>query len=262
MMSSGLSARPAPGTARAGHLSGSVQRRDRTGALVLVIVLAAAGVESARLGAAHVFADSGSLDVERLISAPRLPAIQDLSRAAGYFADSLRYAPGNPRALEGLGATDFVKMRAAATPQQAVAAMRDAQMHFRQALQQRPTSPFLWANLALAKLNLDEIDAELFAALRYANELGPWEPAVQQTALFVALAAWHGLDAGLRQAVATMIKRGALRNAQAMFEIVQSFGRYDLVCGVEKYASIAGAKCGHASEFAAPAGSIKKGRRQ
>ena len=40
---------------------------------------------------------------------------------------------------------------------------------FRQALVQRPTSPFLWANLALTKLYLNEVDSELSEALRHVD---------------------------------------------------------------------------------------------
>ena len=252
MMPSGLSARPARGTARAGHLPGSVQRRDRAGAVLLVIFLAATGVESTRLGAANVFADSGRLDIERWASASPPPGVQDLNRAVDNFSDSLRYASANPWALEGLGALGFARMRVAGNPPEALAAARDAYKRFREALRQRPTSPFLWANLALSKLYLDEIDAELFVALRHADELGPWEPAIQQTTLFVALAVWPHLDAGLRQSVVRRVERGATRDAEKLFAIVKSYGRFDLVCGIDEYASIAGPNCKQAATTARP----------
>jgi hypothetical protein len=110
-------------------------------------------------------------------------------------------------------------------------------------LSQRPTSPFLWADLALTKLYLDEIDVELFTALRHAEELGPWEPVVQQLTLFVGLAVWRDLDAGLRQALVRTLERGALRNAGNMAQIVTSYRRFDLICGNSKYNSIVSAEC-------------------
>ena len=115
----------------------------------------------------------------------------EISRVANYFSDSLGYAPDNPWALEGLGALDLSRMRASRMPRQALAATRDAHARFRQALLQRPTSPFLWANLALTKLYLDEIDGELRSELipvvwltqfavrfRYPGE--PEEPGVEE----------------------------------------------------------------------------------
>ena len=143
-------------------------------------------------------------------------------------------------------------MRSAGSPQEALAAARDAYAQFRQALQQRPTSPFLWANLALSKLYLDEIDEELFTALRHADELGPWEPASQLTTLFVALAVWPHLDSSLRQSVVRRVKRGATRDAEKMFALVKSYGRFDLVCGIGEYASIAGPDCRQTARTTGP----------
>ncbi len=136
-------------------------------------------------------------------------------------------------------------MRASRIPREALAVTRDARVRFRQALLQRPTSPFLWANLALTKLYLNEIDDELLTALRNADALGPWEPTVQQTTLFVGLALWQDLDPDLRQALVRTIERGALRNAQKMFEIVKSYARFDLICDIEQYKAkaISGPDC-------------------
>ncbi|MEI6722233.1 MAG: hypothetical protein WCO67_15825, partial [Betaproteobacteria bacterium] len=115
------------------------------------------------------------------------------------------------------------------------------------ALRQRPTSPFLWANLALAKLYLDEVDAEFLAALRHADELGPWEPASQQVVLFVSLAAWAKLDPKHRRATALVIERGGVHNALKMFDIVKSYGRIELVCGLKGYDVAAGPACAKAA---------------
>jgi len=97
----------------------------------------------------------------------------------------------------------------------------------------------------------------LFTALRHADELGPWEPGVQQTVLFVGLATWDRLDPGLRQGVVRTLERGALRNAPKMYEIVKSYRRFELVCGVKKYNEISGSDCGR-SQDAGPAESARK----
>ncbi len=185
----------------------------------------------------------------------------EISRTAKYLTESLGYTPDNPWALEGAGALDLTKMRGSRIPRQAHAAARDAHARFRQALLQRPTSPFLWANLALTKLYLDEIDSELLAALRHADELGPWEPAVQQTILFVGLAVWPDLDSGMRLALARTIERGGSRNAQKMFEIVKSYARFDLICAIQRYEPIAGPDCTRAAEAAKSGESMRQGYR-
>ena len=193
-------------------------------------------------------------EADRWTPAARAPGLAEINRTAKYFTESLEYTPDNPWALEGAGALDLAKMRASRIPREAHAAARESRARFRQALLQRPTSPFLWANLALSKLYLDEIDSEMLTALRHANELGPWEPSVQQTVLFVGLAVWPDLDPGMQQTLVRTIERGASRNLVKMFEIAKSYTRFDLVCAIEKYRLIAGPACTKAAPTAQPGG--------
>lgn len=233
------------------------RRWGKAGYVALFLVLALTAVQCARLGAAGLLVQLAQFEVDRWTSASRPPSRAEVGRAAKYFSDSLGYASGNPWALEGLGALDLAGMRASRSPREALDLTRDAHLRLRQALHQRPTSPFLWANLALTKLYLDEIDAEFLTALRHADELGPWEPNTQQTILFVGLAAWRDLDPGLRRALARTIERGALRMPEGIFKIVKSYRRFDLICAIEKYRSLAGPDCRKAAEAAKSGNSMK-----
>lgn len=219
-------------------------RWRKAGYVALFVFLALVTVQTARLGAAGLFVQSARFELDKWASASPRPNRLDIDRVARYFAEGLRYAADNPWALEGIGALDLASMRISKTPQEALAATRDAHSRFRQALIQRPTAPMLWANVALAKLYLDEIDGDFFTALRRADELGPWEPAVQQTVLFVGLAKWQDLDSALRRTLVRSIERGASRNTRRMFEIVKSYRRFDLICAINNYRSIAGPDCG------------------
>lgn len=201
---------------------------------------------------AGLLVQTAQSEINRSTIASRTPDRQEIRSAARLFSDSLEFAAGNPWALEGLGALDLARMRASRIPREALAVTRDARVRFREALLLRPTSPFLWANLALSKLYLNQIDDELLTALRHANELGPWEPNVQQTVLFVGLAVWRDLDPELRQALARTIERGASRNANKIHEIVKSYARFDLICAIEKYQLIAAADCKKAAAAAKP----------
>jgi len=241
--------KPAPGCGRAAYF-------------LLFIFLAIAAAQSARLGVAGLFTQLGQLEIDRWASLSRSPNLAEVKRSERFISDSLGYAADNPWALETAGALDLAKMRASKTPREALAATKDAHSKFRQALRQRPTSPFLWANLALTKLYLNEIDGELLAALRLANELGPWEPTVQQTALFVGLAVWQELDTGLRETFMQAIERGALRDPQKMLEIVKSYRRLDLICGIGKYEVIAGPDCRKATAAANSGELMKPGQHQ
>lgn len=220
--------------------------------MALFIALALAAAQSARLGIAGFYVQMAQNETEQWPPGAPPPSAAEIGRVAKLFSNSLRYAPDSPWALEGAGAMNLASMRASRVPSQALAQAKDAGSRFRLALRQRPSSPFLWANLALTKLYLDEIDEELFAALRHADALGPWEPRVQQTVLFVGLAVWPELDSGLRQALAQTIRRGALRNRQIMLEIVRSYRRLDLVCAIDEYRTVAGPDCAKAAEMTKP----------
>ncbi|GEM_PF-1338377 len=150
-----------------------------------------------------------------------------------YLTDSLRYSPRNPWILEELGALQLHGMRAPTDSRPPMADVRGANVNFRMALMQRPTSPVAWANLALTKLYLDEQDDELFEALRHADELGPWEPEVQQRVLFVSLAAWDKLGIAQRAAAVRTLERAAQRDAEKTANIVESFRRFDLLCDIK-----------------------------
>lgn len=210
---------------------------------MLFAVLVLLVVQCARLGTAGLLVQTAQVEVDRWTPAAPRPGMAEIARLSKTFSDSLQFAPDNPWALEGLGAVELARMRASRIPREALANAKDARLHFRLALTQRPTSPFLWANLALAKLYLNEIDAEFFAALRHAEELGPWEQTVQQTILFAGLAAWQELDPELRQEMMQTIERGESRIADGIFKIVKSYGRFDLVCAIKKYQSMAAPYC-------------------
>jgi hypothetical protein len=247
-MLSERSAQPVPKSAA--RTFGAQARWGKAACVALFIVLALIAVQCARLGMAGLLVQSAQGEIDAWTPASPKPGIAQIRRATKYYSDSLGYLPDNPWSLEGLGAMDLARMRSSTNPREALAVTRSARVRFRQALLQRPTSPFLWANLALTKLYLDEIDDELLTALRHADELGPWEPTVQQTVLFVGLAAWQDLDSSLRQTLARSIARGAARNPRQMFDIVKSYARFDLVCAIEQYKLIAGPDCAKAATAA------------
>lgn len=211
--------------------------------VALYVLLFLVAFQSARQGVAGLIVELGQREVDRWTASQQPQSLREISRVADYFSESLDYLPDNPWAHEALGALNLARMRLSTLPQQALAYAWAARLRFRQALQQRPSSPFLWANLALSKLYLDEIDAELFAALRHADELGPWEPGSQLTVLFVGLAAWEKLDPDLRKRIVAALERGAARNSAKILETLKSFGRFDLICGMKRYHKDAAVRC-------------------
>lgn len=230
--------------------------------VVLMLLLLAIAAQSVRLGIAGVIVQLGQHEMDAWSTPPRPQGMREIDRVARYFTDSLEYLPDNPWALESLGALDLARMRLSRIPRQAQAYTWAAQLRFRLALKQRPASALLWANLSLSKLYLDEIDPVFFDALRNADELGPWEPASQQTVLFVGLAAWDRLDPAFKKLIVGVVDRGGVRNAEKVYEIVKMFGRFDLVCGVKGYHSVSASDCRARAGAVVPGASSSKDARQ
>lgn len=198
----------------------------------LILLLGLFAFKAGKEGLSNFYAQSAHLEIERWAKPGQAYRADDWTRVMQYLARSLHYSPGNPWPLEVMGTLQLRSMSVATDPQLAVAAMRSAKLDFRAALAQRPTSPFAWANLALTKLYLDERDDELVQALQRAEELGPWEPEVQQTVVFTGLAVWNRLNPAEQAVVLRAMERGVQRNQGNIFEIAKSFNRIDLFCAL------------------------------
>ena len=239
----------------------TLQNRKNVTCVALFAFLGLIAFQSARMGLAGLNVELGRQEIDRWTASKRPQGLREVSRMAGYFSTSLGFIPDNPWALEGLGALNLAQMRLSIVPRTALKYSQDARQRFEQALRQRPTSPYLWANLAISKLYLNETDAWFLAALRHADELGPWEPDSQQTFVFTGLAAWDKLDPELRQAVVRALERGATRNAEKLFRIVKSYRRFDLICAIRGYNVYSVSDCRAARDGVGAGQRATKGKR-
>ncbi len=214
----------------AGPIGKLFGRRVYAGALILLLLLLA--LKAGKEGLSHFYAQTAHMEIERWSKPGQRMRGDEGTRVMQYLAQSLAYSPHNPWPLEEMGALQLRSIGAAKDPQLAEAAARSANQNFRLALIERPTSPFAWANFALSKLYLGELDDALIQALARAEELGPWEPAVQQTVLFVGLSLWNRLDPAQQAAVLRAMQRGAQRDPVKIAEIARAFSRIDLFCAL------------------------------
>jgi len=206
----------------------------------LIVVLGFLAFKAGKEGLSNFYAQSAHLEIERWSAPGQRLRGDEWVQVLQYLAQSLRFSPDSAWPLEQKATLHLRMMRAATDPQLARAAALSANRDFHLALIERPTSPFAWGNLALTKLYLEERDDELVRALLRAEELGPWEPAVQQSVVFVGLALWNELDAAQQAVVFRAMARGAQRNAGAMAEIAKAFKRSELFCAIRNNSSIKG----------------------
>ena len=99
---------------------------------------------------------------------------------------------------------------------------------YRHAAAARPLWPWAWAQLAHAKLQVGERDAEFFAARERAGALGPWRPSINRFLVQTGFALWPDLDAtGRRQtleAARRLLQAGGAHRRWAI-KAVQRQGR-------------------------------------
>lgn len=229
-----------------------------TGALILLLGLFA--FKAGKEGLSNFYVQSAHLEIQRWARPGQAYRAEDWTRVMHYLASSLRYSPGNPWALEESGALKLRSMSAARDPQLAEAAARSANVDFRMALVQRPTSPFSWASFALTKLYLGEQDEELFRALERTEALGPWEPAVQQSVVFVGLAVWNRLNPAQQDVILRAMRRGTQRDAGTFANMAGNFSRIDLFCAIKNKASQGLEVCVQMGKSEQKAQPVNKGR--
>lgn len=142
------------------------------------------------------------------------------------LVDASNLEPDSPAILEALGLVQVQLSVNGGTPlfeEQAIE-------YFRQAVALRPTSPYAWANLALAKYHIGQTDAELQRGVANAALFGPWEPEVQFVVADLGFAMWDGLPAELQGTVRETAGNGMKRYGDNIVRIAAKRGRLALVC--------------------------------
>ena len=200
-------------------------------ALVGSAFLGLAIYESGKRGLADWDSMRWRHEVSRWAELRATPKPERLQQAITDLLDALALTPDDPTLIEHLGVA--LELRGTAYPPGSESqrlALTAALNYFRKAAALRPTSPYTWANILLAKYRLDEIDDEFFGAMRHALDFGPWEPAVQLIVADTGLGSWARLDHNLRARVSQNLQRAALRQADALARIATVHGRVELVC--------------------------------
>ena len=158
------------------------------------------------------------------------PPPERLQAAITTLTETMALTPDDPILVEHLGVA--VELRATGLPPGSDRRqfLDLALVYFRKAAALRPTSPYTWANILVAKYRLGQVDDEFFGAMHHALDFGPWEPAVQLIVADTGLGAWDGLDGSLRARVTENLQRTAVRQADALAHIATKQRRIELVC--------------------------------
>jgi hypothetical protein len=211
--------------------------------VLLIAVLCALSFLAARQTLSDFYTHTAALEIETW-SRPGFRRDADvLSQVVERLGRALALAPDSAWALEFMGAMQFETVRRATDPQAAVTAARESRDNYRRALRQRPTASQTWANLALAKQSLGEIDDEFFTALEQSARYGPWEPPVLLLGLQTGLGAWDQANPVRRELILGMRDRAVQRDVASVNRIARDYTRPDLACDPKAPKSADGKPC-------------------
>lgn len=187
------------------------------GLVLLSVLVASRGmadwqVQSVR-GDVRAWAGTGKAPSARAWEAAR----EALERAAVL-------APASPSVHELLGTLHMTEPALAQSPQ---AAMR----YLARAVEMRPSAPYPWGNLLLARYRSGITQAPFEQMLAETWRLGPAEPGVQVVVADLGLARWDDFGAEGRSATGAAIAAGMRRNPAEMLRISQNRGRLSPACG-------------------------------
>jgi predicted Zn-dependent protease len=191
--------------------------------LVVAAVLAVLlwmGYESARYGVSGTASANGVRELERMSKIRG-------GQVASWWRDDLQRAvthvPEDPFAREALA---LVIARNSNEPSD----FEEAQRNLAAAIEQRPGSPYTWANLAVVKYRLGDTGQMFEKTLVNASNLGPYEPEVQQIVADLGLAVYDEVAPATRAAIERMVAAGMKRNAAEILQIASRRGRLGIAC--------------------------------
>lgn len=102
----------------------------------------------------------------------------------------------------------------------------------RRALMIKPTWPFLWNELALIKVSLNQFDPELTGAIERAVNLGPWEKSVQYDIALTGLDYWDDLEPAAHQWITMAMDKTLImqKNPQPLADYILSHPNIGKLC--------------------------------
>ena len=194
-------------------------------AAALSLCLSALVVIALRWGAADAGMQYANHELVRWGAVP--PSLESWLDVRHRLTDAHQLEPHSATVLEALGLLHAQRVTGGSGSQ---VFQEQALGYFRKAAALRPTSSYTWANIALTKHRLNEVDAELRGALSNAVMLGPWEPEVQMVVADAGFSLWDELPDASRSEVLEMAVRGMKRYSGSMLRIAETRGRLALLC--------------------------------
>jgi hypothetical protein len=149
-----------------------------------------------------------------------------------------RLMPGNPQYLEALGRLHQIKLSAFADDlsiEEMDAHAKAASEYFFRAMENRPTWPYYWGNLALEHYRLGNFGTDDYnQALSNASRFGPWKNDTQRLVMDLGSETWEFLSPGAQREFILNLERALHRQPQNALQIVSDNGAWPRLCAASK----------------------------
>lgn len=207
---------------------------QRVGVALVLMVLLIFGLFSFWYGGRAAWTDAQTLQARWQVNLWRearhgAPTAERWQYTVDQLASAHVMDPGNAQLLDDLGFLYALGAQGLGSPvigsavdlQQQDLLMRAVQS-YRAATNLRPTFPYAWGYLALAKQMQNEPgepDAEYWLAFDKSLQFGQNEAGVQPTLAFLAFSQWDTLSSGRKQAITRMVATAHPASRQVLLDI-------------------------------------------
>lgn len=148
------------------------------------------------------------------------------------YADKLM--PSNPQYLEALGRLSRLKLTFLADGSSfndKGTGATTSEDYFRRSVENRPTWPYYWGNLALEHYRRGNVAADEYSlALANTSRFGPWKNDAQQVVMDLGGETWEFLSPDARHEYVLNVERGLHRQPQNTVRIVRNYSAWPKIC--------------------------------
>ncbi|MEE9551633.1 MAG: hypothetical protein V3V89_01185 [Gammaproteobacteria bacterium] len=202
----------------------------------LIVGLFSCSVVAARWGIASVFAYPAKKQLSEWQESQKLLNQNQWGDIQADLNKALVKDPANPEILRNLGLSDEGGSNYYPVgDNSAIEARQFAYQYYQDALTGRPTWPYHWADLALVKYRLGELDTEFYMAFEHAIRLGPWEPWIQHIIADIGMHNWNNFSPEVQVSVMKTIRNGLrhIDGAKTMLGLVTRYNMLEQVCDAD-----------------------------
>lgn len=206
--------------------------RTRAVVVPFAAALLAAGIyTAAKRGLADAHYTNARLELSAGATEKRTPRPEAIGPALASLREARVYEPSNPHYVEQVARLrELEALRLGARDPARREGLRQSLAQYREAAAMRPGSPYVWANIAMLKARLNDMDFEFYGALERAGRLGPWEPQVQLAMVDTGMATWDWLAKPARGWVLGALERGLLREVVEIKRMAAVHGNLARIC--------------------------------